>query len=125
MGGGHGSARLTSLDPIAAYVIVSPTNSNYLPDRDALIAACDTYGPGTLVHPTLGTMQVNCDTWAVSETRERGGVATFEMVFVEAGALTETGATVNTPAMAMSAANTAGQAAAQGLDTATQSSIAA
>ena len=66
-----------------------------------LIGACDAYGPGTLVHPTLGTMQVNCDTWAVSETRERGGMATFEMVFVEAGALTEGGATVNTSAMAI------------------------
>ena len=110
--------------PITGYVIVSPTNSNYLPARDALIAACEAYGPATLVHPTLGTMQVNCDTYAVSETRERGGVATFEMVFVEAGALNETGATVNTSAMATAAATTAGQASAQGLDAATQGSLA-
>ena len=109
---------------VTGYVIVSPQNTNYLPARDALIAVCDAYGPGTLVHPTLGSMQVNCDTWAVTETRERGGVATFEMVFVEAGALTESGATVNTQAMATSAGTTLGQVAGQGLDQATQGSIA-
>src|SRR4051812_46874435 len=31
---------------------------DYFPERDALIAAIDTPGPGTLVHPYYGTLQV-------------------------------------------------------------------
>lgn len=109
--------------PITGYVIGSPKNPNYLIARDALIAACEAYGPGTLVHPTLGSMQVNCDTYAVSETRERGGIATFEMAFVEAGAITEGGAVADTSAAAISAATNLGQTAAQSVDSATQSSL--
>ena len=109
--------------PITGYVICSPITPNYIPARDALIAACEMYGPGTLVHPTLGAMQVNCDSYAVSETRERGGIATFQMVFVEAGSLNESGATPDMTAAAIAAAGTAGQAAAQSLDNATQSSL--
>ena len=111
--------------PITGYVICSPTNPNYLIGRDALATACDAYGPGTLVHPTLGSMQVNCDTWALSETRERGGIATFQMVFVEAGSLDESGATPDQTAAAVAAAQGLGQAASQGADSAVQSSLAA
>jgi hypothetical protein len=38
-----------------------------------------------LIHPLLGEMQVMCDTYTCTESRERGGYCTFEMQFVEAG----------------------------------------
>lgn len=67
--------------PVTGYVI----GSDYTDARDALIAACEQMGAGTLVHPTLGTVQVNCDVYNASESRERGGFCVFEMSFVEAG----------------------------------------
>lgn len=70
---------------IQAYIIVSPTELDYVPARDRLIAALDADGPGTLVHPTLPPMLVMCEMYSVEETRERGGYCRFEMVFVERG----------------------------------------
>ncbi len=109
---------------ITGYVICSPKTPDYFPARDALVAACEAYGPGTLVHPTLGTTQVNCDSYAVSESRERGGIATFQMVFVEAGALDEAGAKDDTQAKAASAGAALVALAIQSLDRATQGSLA-
>ena len=110
---------------VTGYIVCGPLLADYRPGRDALIAACEAYGPGTLVHPTYGTCQVNCDTYAVTETRERGGIAMFEMVFSEAGALDEDGAVPDQAAVSASAAAAGMQAAAQGLDNAVQSSLAA
>jgi hypothetical protein len=53
--------------------------------RDRLIKACEEPGPGTLVHPTLGTLTVNCTGVSLSESREAGGSARLELSFVEAG----------------------------------------
>jgi prophage DNA circulation protein len=72
--------------PVTGYVIMSPRNPNYLTDRDALLDALDIDGPGTLVHPLLGTMTVLCDQYSATESRERGGYCAFEMIFIEAGA---------------------------------------
>ena len=109
---------------ITGYIVCSPTQPNYITARDALIAACEASSAGTLIHPTLGTMQVCCDTYSVSETRERGGMATFDMHFVEAGSIDGTAATTDTQSVATSNAATLGQTAATSLDTATQSSLA-
>ena len=110
---------------ITGYIVCGPTLPDYRPGRDALLAACEAGGPGTLVHPTLGSMQVNLDTYSMSETRERGGMATFEMQFSEAGDINGavTAATVNTQAAASSAATNLGSASAASLDSATQSSL--
>jgi len=66
---------------IQAYLI----GPNYLGPRDRLIVVCEQEGAGLLVHPTLGQLMVVCDTYSVSETREKGGYCTFEMTFSEAG----------------------------------------
>ncbi len=109
---------------VTGYIVCGPMRADYRPARDDLIAACEAYGPGTLVHPTLGSMQVNCDSYSVTETKERGGIATFEMVFVEAGSLTGTGVTVDTQGMATTAGANLASAASNQLDTAMQSSLA-
>ena len=53
--------------------------------RDALRAA----GPGTLVHPWLGQMQVCVDGYTVRESTREGGYCQFSVTFVEAGSLIE------------------------------------
>ena len=66
---------------IAGYVI----GGDYFDQRDALIDALETEGAGTLIHPTMGEFQVNPGPYNVTEHRERGRIAEFEMSFVEAG----------------------------------------
>src|ERR1035437_9927544 len=67
-------------------------------DRDALIYQFELTGPGQLVLPTgmqnIGTGLVTIENYSVSERRERGGIATFEMMFLEFGVNT---ATINNP----------------------------
>jgi prophage DNA circulation protein len=95
----------------SAYVI----GPNYLADKNALIAACEAGQSGTLVHPTLGTVQVNCDSCVPGETRERGGFASFELVFLESGSL-DSGVTPDTQAQASTAAADLSAAAGASLD---------
>lgn len=75
---------------VTGYVI----GSTYTSERDALINQLEKAGPGQLVLPTgmqsIGTGQVSVDTYSVSERRERGGIATFEMTFIEFGVNTST-----------------------------------
>jgi hypothetical protein len=40
---------------------------------------------GTLVHPYLGPLQVRCIDFEVSEDRDAGQIANFELLFVEGG----------------------------------------
>lgn len=70
---------------IKGYLIVSPNNPDYTPQRDALILALEQDGPGQLVHPTLGMETVMVETYSVMETREKGGYCEFDMLFVERG----------------------------------------
>ena len=58
---------------------------NYIRVRDALINACEIEGPGMLVHPLLGEFNVVCDSYIVTESRERGGFCAFELSFTQAG----------------------------------------
>jgi prophage DNA circulation protein len=67
--------------PVQGFII----NPDYFPLRDALIAACETKGPGVLVHPYLGQLTVICDRYAMAEDRDEGGYCTFNFDFVEAG----------------------------------------
>jgi len=62
---------------------------NYDLARDALIAALESEGPGRLVDPysnRVGPEMYQCERYTMTETRERGGYAQFDMLFVEAGA---------------------------------------
>lgn len=63
--------------------------------RDALLAELDTPGPGELVHPWLGKLNVTAgDGCEYSHDRNEGGLVRFSLVFVEAG---EKGFPVGTP----------------------------
>lgn len=66
---------------VTGYVI----GPDYIDVRDRLIAALEQEGPGLLVHPLLGEDLVQPDPYTVRESRRLGGMAEFEMVFVEAG----------------------------------------
>lgn len=53
--------------------------------RDSLIAACEAAGPGELVHPYQGTLQVVCEGITVRERRQDGGYCEVALTFVEDG----------------------------------------
>lgn len=60
---------------------------DYLAQRDALVSALIEAGPGELVHPRYGVLQVVVVGHAsIDESHERGGVARFAIQFAEAGA---------------------------------------
>jgi prophage DNA circulation protein len=61
---------------------------SYLDLKDNLIDALEADGPGTLRLPLpyrMSDIEVMVQTYSVSESRERGGVAVLEMEFVEYG----------------------------------------
>lgn len=62
--------------------------------RDALLAALDKPGPGELVHPQFGKLNVTAGDCSVSHERREGGLVRFDLVFIEAG---EKGFPVGTP----------------------------
>lgn len=67
---------------IEAFVL----GDGYMAARDALLAAIEKPGPGTLVHPTLGSLQVVVlDPARLRETTAEGGMARFSITFTEAG----------------------------------------
>ncbi len=70
---------------VTAYIVSGPDQPDYQSARDALVAVLEAEGAGLLIHPTLGTDTVVVDTYSVTESRERGGIAEFEITFVEAG----------------------------------------
>lgn len=83
--------------------------------RAALIAALETEGPATLVHPWLGALTVTCTTSSLRETIRRGGEASFRLEFLEAGENTAPDAGDDTAALARDAATQAGDQAAESL----------
>lgn len=58
---------------------------NYFAVRDKLIAAIEKGKQGELVHPYLGTMQVECATLSVSENFNKGRYCTLNFTFIESG----------------------------------------
>lgn len=69
---------------VTGYVIQNRENGfNYFEERDNLIFALREPGPGTLIHPFLGSQRVSLVGKArIRETFDRGGIATFDMTFV-------------------------------------------
>jgi prophage DNA circulation protein len=67
---------------ITGYVL---SGDDYMPQRDALLSALEAEGEATLNHPYLGLLTVNADSFRMRETRGEGGMARFEMEFVDAG----------------------------------------
>jgi prophage DNA circulation protein len=50
--------------------------------RDAMLKACETAGAGTLVHPTMGSMQCVLVDFAITDRVERGRYVDLSMAFV-------------------------------------------
>lgn len=93
---------------VEAYVL----GDNYLQQRDALIKAFETAGPGELLHPRYGALQVALDgEVAIKETPEQGGIARITATFVEHGANTFPAATVDTVGEVEGSCNAADEAA--------------
>jgi len=59
---------------------------DYLEERDALMEALGEKGPGELVHPRCGVLEVNViGVVSVKESHEKGGIAYFHFTVVDAG----------------------------------------
>jgi len=58
---------------------------DYFAQRNALSAALETEGPGILVHPYLGRLNVQAGLYTLSETTVEGRMARFSVQFSEAG----------------------------------------
>lgn len=58
---------------------------NYHLERDTLIEACETPGPGQLVHPYRGELTVVCRGLSVNEASQNGGMCRVSITFLEAG----------------------------------------
>lgn len=84
---------------------------DYRAARDRLLAALETPGPGDLVHPWLGTLRVYARPGGYSESSDEGGIARFELSFIEAGQLAFPADEPDTQSAAVAAADTADEAA--------------
>lgn len=51
--------------------------------RDAFSSACDVSGPGTLVHPSIGSLTVSVVEFSAGEDAQRGRVVELDLTFVE------------------------------------------
>lgn len=54
--------------------------------RQQMVQACEQKGPGTLVHPTLGRLQVSLDDYEVLEQWDDGPYFELRLVFLDPGA---------------------------------------
>ena len=75
-------------------------------------------GAGILIHPSLGSMNVMCGPVSSHESRVRGGICTFEMVFFEAGQAPSATVTDDTQGLVSTQADATGTVSASALDTA-------
>lgn len=79
--------------------------------RDAMVSACEQAGSGTLVHPTMGSVEVVLLEFAVTDRRERGRVVELTMQFMLAsdvrypGTSISTGGAITKAASALNAAS--------------------
>lgn len=73
--------RITREIKLAAFVI----GEDFLLKRDALLNALDKPGAGDLIHPWYGRLTVTATGCSVSHERREGGMARFDLVFVEEG----------------------------------------
>jgi prophage DNA circulation protein len=71
--------------------------------RDAMVAACEQAGAGTLVHPTLGSAECVLLDFAVSDRREHGRVVEVTFNFLQASDARLPAAAISTTAAVNSA----------------------
>lgn len=72
--------------------------------RDAMVSACEQAGSGTLVHPTMGSIEVVLLSFAVTDRRERGRVVEVTMQFMLASDVRFPGTSISTASAIASAA---------------------
>lgn len=77
---------------VSGYLI----GAEYQTQRDELIKACETAGPGVLVHPYRGEMTVTCRGLGVSESSNEGGMCLVKLTFLESGEASYPSAKVDT-----------------------------
>jgi len=71
---------------IAVYSVTCVVSGDrYVSQRDALEDVLDDPEPGTLVHPTRGSLSVSVQRYSVEESSDRLGGAVFRIDFVESG----------------------------------------
>lgn len=75
--------RATRKFSISAFVV----EPNYLAKRDRVLAALEQAGPGTLVHPFYGSMEVSVESFTIRETKQDGGMAALTITVIESGTL--------------------------------------
>ncbi|MDR3513786.1 MAG: DNA circularization N-terminal domain-containing protein [Caulobacteraceae bacterium] len=83
----------------------------------ALVAAAETKGQGTLVHPTLGELTVSCLSCSTIDQLDSLGVIAIELDFLEAGEKVFPSVSTATTTATNSAADTADTAASSDLST--------
>ena len=88
---------------IDAYVL----GDDYFVDRDALLTALETPGPGELIHPYLGTINVAVGTVRVRESSKDGGIAFFNIDFRESSTQATQPVAIPDPPAAVTAASDA------------------
>lgn len=79
----------------------------YFAARDALIRACETEGPGTLIHPYFGELTVICSACRARESNAEGRMARLSLTFEEAGELRFPAAEADTQSLVEGAADDA------------------
>ncbi|MHC8366301.1 DNA circularization protein [Pseudomonas sp. ZT5P21] len=94
---------------VSGYLI----GAEYQTQRDELIKACETAGPGVLVHPYRGEMTVTCRGLGVSESSNEGGMCLVKLTFLESGEASYPSAKVDTVNAIDAKANTVTAAAEQ------------
>lgn len=77
---------------VSGYLI----GADYQTQRDELEKACETAGPGVLVHPYRGEMTVECRGLGVGESTTEGGMCRVKLTFLEAGEASYPSAKVDT-----------------------------
>jgi prophage DNA circulation protein len=83
--------------------------------KKAMIAACEQAGPGTLVHPTLGSFQVVCLSFTTTDRRDRGRYCEVDLEFIDTASVAFPTAGANTGGLVTSAIGTLNQASASSL----------
>lgn len=79
---------------------------DYLSRRDSLQQACEKTGPGTLIHPWYGSINVALTAPAqIAHSADSGGMCTFSLQFVRVDATESTSASVNPHALTRERAN--------------------
>lgn len=80
---------------------------DYMTARDALLDACEQAGPGELVHPYYGRLNVVCTDVGIRESSQDGGMCTVSMAFIEAGEVAYPSSSVKTQQATIDAADNA------------------